>query len=459
MIGRYMSIDLLAVLVLLAVFAIGTFSSVNLGVLGLVASFAVGGLVLGESTEEILSGFPADLFLLLFGITYLFSIATVNGTMNWIVSSLARFVVRGRPAVVPWLGFFVASAATSAGAAGPAVAGLVSAMGMSLAAMFNIRPMLVAVMVITGTLAGYFSPIGPIGVVSNQALRNIGFPASPITAFLAIFAFNTVLAAVIYFLFGGRSLLGSRKAVLAETTATSAAVPAGVTTAPRPGTGGSDSAGPVDPPSSGSVDTEAVPAAGKLNKAQTTTLAAIAAVAIGALGFDLDMGFLSLITAALLHLLFPRKDAMQHVSWMVIVLICGVVTYIAALERAGTITRIGESLAGVGSQFVTALLLCAAAAFLSAFASSIATITAIIPLAAPLLLSGDVSGLGMFIAILVSASLVDASPLTSTGALVVANTAENDQRRVYRGLLAWGLSMIVVAPILACLVFVLPSML
>ncbi|MFF5989467.1 SLC13 family permease [Prauserella flavalba] len=449
-----MSIDLLAVLVLLAIFAIGTFSSVNLGVLGLVASFAVGTLVLGESASDVLSGFPADLFILLFGITYLFSIATVNGTMNWIVSSLAKFVVRGRPAVVPWLGFLVAAIATSAGAAGPAVAGLVSAMGMSLAAMFGIRPLLVAVMVITGTLAGYFSPIGPIGVVSNEALRNVGIPASPVTAFLAVFAFNTVLAAVVYILFGGRSLIGVRKPV--RVAARAAAPVGGPISAGTPENDQPD-LGDADPSSPGPADDGA--SAGRLNRAQGCTLAAIAAVAVGALGFNLDIGFISVLAAALLHLLFPRKDAMQHVSWPVILLICGVVTYIATLERAGTITRIGEGLSQVGSQFVAALLLCAAASFLSAFASSIATITAIIPLATPLLFSGEVSALGVFIAILISASLVDASPLTSTGALVVANTHEGDQRRVYRGLLAWGLSMIVVAPILACVVFVLPSLL
>ena len=57
----------------------------NLGVLALVGAFAVGSWVFGAKTSEVLAGFPADLFVILVGVTYLFAIAKRNGTVDWLV--------------------------------------------------------------------------------------------------------------------------------------------------------------------------------------------------------------------------------------------------------------------------------------------------------------------------------------------------------------------------------------
>ena len=70
-----MSAHLISILVLAGVFFLGTVRSVNLGVLALVGSFAVGSWVFGAKTSEVLAGFPADLFVILVGVTYLVAIA------------------------------------------------------------------------------------------------------------------------------------------------------------------------------------------------------------------------------------------------------------------------------------------------------------------------------------------------------------------------------------------------
>ena len=74
-----MSAHLISILVLVGVFFLGTVRSVNLGVLALVGAFAVGSWVFGAKTSEVLAGFPADLFVILVGVTYLFAIAKRNG--------------------------------------------------------------------------------------------------------------------------------------------------------------------------------------------------------------------------------------------------------------------------------------------------------------------------------------------------------------------------------------------
>uniref|UniRef100_UPI0035579EFB SLC13 family permease n=1 Tax=Nonomuraea rhizosphaerae TaxID=2665663 RepID=UPI0035579EFB len=186
------------------------------------------------------------------------------------------------------------------------------------------------------------------------------------------------------------------------------------------------------------------------------TLIAIVAVGVGALGFDLEIGMLAITAAVLLHLFFPStsKGALAKVSWSTVLLICGIVTYVALLQRMGTVKMIGESVAGISTPLLAALLLCLIAGVTSAFASSIGVLGAMIPLAVPFLLSGDIGVTGMIVALAVSATAVDATPLSSIGALTVASAPENEREQLYKGLFKWGFSMALVAPLATWLIFV-----
>jgi hypothetical protein len=52
---------------------------------------------------------------------------------------------------------------------------------------------------------------------------------------------------------------------------------------------------------------------------------------------------------------------------------------------------------------------------------------------------------------------VDSSPFSTSGALTVANTPEDRRDHVYKMLLRWGMSMIIIAPVTAWAIFVLPG--
>lgn len=75
----------------------------------------------------------------------------------------------------------------------------------------------------------------------------------------------------------------------------------------------------------------------------------------------------------------------------------------------------------------------------------------------PFLLSGQVAPVALIIALSISSSVVDSSPFSTSGALVVANAPDHDRDRVFRLLMTWGMSMVVIAPIVTWLVFVLPA--
>jgi hypothetical protein len=48
-------------------------------------------------------------------------------------------------------------------------------------------------------------------------------------------------------------------------------------------------------------------------------------------------------------------------------------------------------------------------------------------------------------------------PFSTVGALVVANAADHERPKIYRGLLLWGAVMVVTAPLLTWLIFILPA--
>lgn len=180
---------------------------------------------------------------------------------------------------------------------------------------------------------------------------------------------------------------------------------------------------------------------------------------VAALGFGLSIGLTAFAAGALLQLAFPKSSALaeQGIAWGVVLLVCGIVTYVAALQRWGTVTAVGSAVAALRAPLFGALLLCAVGAVTSAFASSAGILSALVPLAAPFIAQGHVPATGLIVALALSATVVDATPFSTVGALVVANAREEERPQVYRGLLRWGAAMVLSGPPITWLLFVLPA--
>jgi di/tricarboxylate transporter len=192
---------------------------------------------------------------------------------------------------------------------------------------------------------------------------------------------------------------------------------------------------------------------------QLCTVGALVAVAIASLGFGLSIGLAAFTAAVLLQLAFPKSaaGAERRVAWGVVLLVCGVVTYVGALQRYGTVDAVGTGIAQLGNPLVVALMLCYVGAVTSAFASSAGILGALIPLAVPFMATGGVGTTGLVVALAVSATVVDATPFSTVGALVVANASEQERPHVYGGLLRWGAVMVVTAPLVTWALFIVPA--
>lgn len=420
-----------------------------MGALALVAAFVVGTLVFTVDTSEILDGFPASLFVILVGVTYLFALARNNGTVDWIIHAAVR-AVRGRVALVPWAMFAVCAAVTAMGAVSPAAVAIIAPVAMGFATRYRIHPMLMGFMVVQGATAGSFSPIGIFGVITNDVMRQNGLPSSPALLFVSTFAAAAVVAAIAYASFGGRALIarGASERVLVNAVGNAS--------------GGGDTitgSGPGDSSKGGGKSSGGTaPHEGALNLERRLTLLGLASLALGALVFDLDVGFTALTVAVLLTLIFPAsaRGAVDKISWGTVLLIGGIVTYVALLQNQNTVQWLGDSVAHVGIPLLAAFLICLIGAIVSAFASTTGILGALIPLAIPFLMTGQVNATGLVIALAISSSLVDCSPFSTNGALVVANAAPEERDVVFGLTMRWGMTIMVVTPILAWLLFVVP---
>ena len=496
-----MSVEFVSILVLCGIFLLATLLPIHMGALGIAAAFVVGMFVLDgafdEKVDEIAGGFPGDLFIILAGVTFLFAIAKNNGTVDWLVHASVKSV-GGRVAYIPWIFFFVTACLTAVGAVVPGAVAIIAPIGMGFALRYKINPVLMGLMIINGATAGGFSPISIFGSITNGVVERNDLEGSPITLFLASLVFNIVLGIITFVLFGGRELVGLRDTgdgTLAAGDGTTVDLrdrdtddeptggagaggaggaggtgstgstggaghhPHGVRQGPAEQTGATRTATATRPRRD--LDDPQPEPVTTLDLHRTLTVIGILALAVGALFFDLDVGFSAFVVAIVLSLVDPQgsKGAVNQIAWPTVLLVCGIVTYVSLMENIGTIDWLGENVATIGTVMIAALLICYIGGVVSAFASTTGILGALIPLAVPFLEgdSGTVGAIGLITALAISSSVVDSSPFSTSGSLVVANAQEKDREFVFRRLIQWGFSMVAIAPLVTWLVLVVPG--
>lgn len=456
-----MSPHLISIYALVAMFVVATIWPINMGVLAFVGAFLVGVLLAGLKASQIIDNFPGGLFLTLVGITWLFALAQNNGTIDWMVRLAVR-AVRGRLAAIPWIMFGISALLTSVGAVSPGAVAIIAPIALGFAFRHQISPLLMGLMVVHGAQAGGFSPISIYGGITNGVVSNAGLPLSPMTTFAASFFVNFAVSLLLFFALGGRQLLKAGGEPVEAVNVPHIEIT-------KPATG---------PQIFGDSEAEALSAriakegGGESNRLvaesaeplpkdgtpyQMATLFGLALLATLVLAFKQDIGFVSLMIGLALSLWAPtmQKRAMAQVAWPEIMLITGVSTYVAVMEHMGTIKFVGDSVAGLGSPMLAALLLFYIGAVVSAFASSTAVLGSLIPLAVPFLQAGTgVGAIGFIAGMAVASTIVDVSPFSTNGALVLANAQGVDRDAFFRKLLAYGGLVTLVAPLVLWLLFI-----
>lgn len=432
-----------AILALVALFVVGTVLPINMGALAYVAAWLVGMYSLDLDEKEILAGVSGDLILTLIGVTYLFAIARNNGTVDLIVRAAVRGV-GGRVALIPWVMFGVTAVLTAIGAVSPAACAIIGPIALGFAGRYGISPLMMGMFVVHGAQAGGFSPISIYGTITNSVMAENDLPNSELLIFFSSLAVNTAIAVVLFFVLGGRRLMSQRVDPEEEDTLTEDLHRGGATVPAR----GMGASAPVGTQSLG------------VRRDQVLTLVAFLLVAVVALAFDKNIGFVSITAAVLLAMLSPNehKDAVKQIAWPTVLLVAGISTYATILQTAGSPEFVGNWAAGLGTAVLGALVLCYVGGVVSAFASSTALLPVIIPIAIPLITEGGVSA-GLFVAALaVSSTIVDVSPFSTNGALMLANRPDTIEEQVYyKQILTYSVIVVLAGPLLVWGLLVLPG--
>jgi di/tricarboxylate transporter len=281
--------------------------------------------------------------------------------------------------------------------------------------------------VVHGAQAGGFSPISIYGVITNGVMEDAGLPTSEVTVFLASLVVNTILAAILFVALGGRKLLSAR----------------------------------IDPEEAAAEEAErADEDEDRVRLDQVLTLLAFLATAVIALILDKNIGFVAITAAVALSFMGPQRyqDTVKQIAWPTVLLVAGVSCYAAILTEAGSPEFVGDWAAGLGVAAIGALVLCYVGGVVSAFASSTALLPVIIPIAVPLVEDGGINAALFVAALAVSSTIVDVSPFSTNGALMLANRPDTISEPVYyRQILTYSVIVVVFGPLLVWAGLVLPG--
>jgi len=393
----------------LAIF-IGFKKNINTGLVSIFFAFLVGVFLLKLSAKEIISGWPTNLFFILLGMTFLFSIASVNGTLELISRKLSSFA-RGNTKLLPII-FFIVTAVIAAPGPGPIVAtALMAPIGMALAKEEDIPEILMATMIVSGAIAGGLSPIAATGIITNTLAQEQGLNTGK-TVFLTTALVGVIMALLFYIIFGGYKLKQKGK---------------------KEG-----------------VDL-------KFNSDQKKTFIVILLVIVGILFFDLDIGLTAFSGAVVLLLMGVAKQdkALAAVPWSTLILVAGVAILVNVINIAGGIEALSNFLSSIMSERTASAIIAIIAGLMSAVSSASGVVIPTLVPAVPNIVnqvSGSVSPYALVAAIAVGAHMVTFSPLSTLGALTLASSKnEENKQKLFTQLLAVGLSSVVFAGILGLL--------
>jgi len=435
------TIQILSLVVLALTFVSATLWKINLGILTLVAAFlitSVAGLPVGTIAE----GFPSGVVLLLVGVTFFFTVVNASQTMDYVMEGLLK-LIGGRVAVVPFIFFGLATFAVGIGTYSAAVAALLLPVAMRFARDYAVSSLLMGLMVIHGVIAGVFSPIAIDGIFTDGVLTQAGVPSYPMQLFLSHLAVHGIVCVAAFCLFGGLKLIRAPRRTEIDSNEPIL----------QDGTG----AGGVRSETVGDTLTIASrqKVLAKPTIYQVCTMVSLVVLVVSASVFGLDVGYVALTLGVALALIFERKNdsLVQQMPWFAMMLVTGVLCYISVLTEIGTLDAIGNLLAGFASPAQAVLALSFVSAITSAFASSLGVLGVNLPLAVDVYAASGLSTLSVFGPVTIASTIVDASPMGIGGALVLANAAPAERPTLLRKLLLWGLSMIVIGPLLSWIIF------
>lgn len=406
----------LSLLALLAAIVLSMATRLNVGLIALGLAWLIGVFGAGLGVEEVIRGYPASLFLTMTGVTLLFACVESNGALR-VLASRAVLIADGRRWALPILFFLVAALVSMVGPGAISSVALIVPLAMAIGLRARVPAFLIALAVTNGANAGNLSPISAVGVVANNRMAEAGLGGHEWRVFAANFLAHLLVTVVAFLLFGGLRLHGH----------------------PDPD-GRRDS-----PP---------------FERGQLLSIGIVAAWIIGVVFFQLPLGLSAFAAVALILALRAASQdlSIALVPWNVVLMVTGVATLIALMEKTGGLTLFTSILARLATPGTVNGVMALVTGAISTYSSTSGVVLpAFLPTVPQLVQQlGGGDPLAIALSINVGSALVDVSPLSTLGALCVAAVKDPDEsQRLFQRLFAWGLSMVLVGAAI-CQLFASP---
>ncbi|MDF3000085.1 MAG: hypothetical protein K0Q48_204 [Bacillota bacterium] len=417
------------IVALVVSFSLGAIFSINIGLLSIVTGY-IACVLLGDGTgDTLIASIPQEFIVLIVGILFLFAIATKNGTIEKLCNKLLK-LVKGNRILMPFAFAFTGFFLSGVGAPGMSAVGLLSSPAATMAQKTKMDPVLLIVSSLHGIFAGQFSPISNMGVGLIALVGYMGIN-SPMKVALWNLVFQFIMVFLAFVIFGGFKLIKEAK-----------------------------SNG-----SSFSIDLEAIGDT-KFSTANWITIVSIGLLIVNAFTLDLNMGILG-VALGLINCIFTKKEGITDgaiikvIPWNSIVLLIGSMTLIGLVEKSGGMELIVTGIQSLNLGIVSILLFILLTGLISFFSMSGPVMMAMVPLAVKFCGSIDRPDLisGSIIAICIAGIMVDASPLSNSGALFVASNAAlyedlDMSQKLFRRMFRWGVFVLLFGSLLSWLLMV-----
>ena len=393
----------ISLIVLAVVVAIGFIKKVNLGFLSLGVAFILA-MLGGLKASAVTGGFSSSMFVTLVGVTFLFGMASQNGTLDLFSKKVVALV--GKNTVLIPILMFVLSAFISAIGPGHIAAGiLMTTFAMYLAFEMKINPWVTALFAKLGANAGCASPLSLTGILAKELTTKEPISMEFTGANAAHLFLSTLLSRFVFTLI---VYIGSKSyKVKADNPLKWSEIP-------------------------------------KFNRNQKLTMAAIVIMVICCIGFKLDTGLFAFIMAAVLILLgaADEKAAIKGIPWGTLVFICGVGALVSVIDKLGGITLVSDFLNSFLSEKTSVPIMAATSGILSWVSSTTGVVMpALYPIADQVAQQfTGVNYMELISAITATSFAAAISPLSTGGAIIMSSysaskeTTNEEMNKLFKNL-------------------------
>lgn len=402
---------LLSLLFLLLAIFLGFVRKMNTGLLCIAFALVLGRMS-GVSDAVIMKGFNSSLFIMLLGVTYLFSMAQINGSLDLLAQKVIALAGR-RVYLIPIIIYVFSIVLAALGPGSVPTMAIMMVFSMSLAAEMKISPVLLSTLTVLGSCAGGLSPLAATGIIGANLCAEFGLTGIENDFLLnGVFSF-TVYAVIVYVWLGGYKLRAAED-----------------------------------------VGEKVIPS---FNRKQLLTIAGIVAMVFMVMLLHINVGLVSFAVAAVLSFLRVSEEAkaIRHIPWNTLLLITGVGVLMQLIIDLGGINILSAALVSIMSAKSAAAVMGLTSGIMSWFSSSsgvvMPTLLPTVPHIAQQL--GGVNELELASSITTISHVAAISPLSTGGALAMAayasaaNANQKQQQNLFMkmfGVSALGVSVLCV---------------